>query len=117
NPERSGLRRLVVAAARAAEIAPDAARLKLRPDVLEPADIARLLPAGAVHQGIALLADPLEGDSLDPFLLDPRGVLLMLDQVTDPQNVGAVFRSAAAFGARGVILQDRHAPVLAGALA
>jgi 23S rRNA (guanosine2251-2'-O)-methyltransferase len=70
-----------------------------------------------VHQGIALLAEPLEGDGLEPFMMDPRGVLLMLDQLTDPQNVGAIFRSAAAFGARGLILQERHAPALTGALA
>src|SRR6185312_9258367 len=83
----------------------------------EPQDIARHLPQGAVHQGIALLADPLEGDGLEAFILQPGGVLVMLDQITDPQNVGAIFRSAAAFGARGVIVQDRHAPALTGALA
>jgi 23S rRNA (guanosine2251-2'-O)-methyltransferase len=85
--------------------------------MMEAPDIARALPAGAVHQGVALLADPLEGQPLALFAEDPRGVLLMLDQLTDPQNVGAIFRSAAAFGARGVILQDRHAPALTGALA
>ena len=84
---------------------------------MEGADIARHLPAGAVHQGIALLAEPLDGDGLEPFLMQPQGVLVMLDQLTDPQNVGAIFRSAAAFGARGLILQDRNAPALTGALA
>jgi 23S rRNA (guanosine2251-2'-O)-methyltransferase len=55
--------------------------------------------------------------SLEDLAEPAHGVILMLDQVTDPQNVGAVFRSAAAFGARGVILQDRNAPGLGGALA
>jgi len=87
---------------------------------LEPADngqIARNLPQGAVHQGLAMLASPLADVDLASFAPGPGAVLLMLDQVTDPQNVGAILRSAAAFGAVGVILQDRHAPRLSGALA
>jgi 23S rRNA (guanosine2251-2'-O)-methyltransferase len=117
NPNREGFKRLLVAPARAHEIAAAAARAKVRFEQMEPQDIARHLPQGAVHQGVALLAEPLEGDGLEPFLMQPGGVLVMLDQITDPQNVGAIFRSAAAFGARGLILQDRHAPALAGALA
>jgi 23S rRNA (guanosine2251-2'-O)-methyltransferase len=117
NPNREGFKRLLVSPARAHEIASAAAKAKVRFEQMEGPDIARHLPPGAVHQGIALLADPLDGDGLEPFLMQPGGVLLMLDQLTDPQNVGAIFRSAAAFGARGVILQDRHAPALAGALA
>jgi 23S rRNA (guanosine2251-2'-O)-methyltransferase len=87
---------------------------------IEEADgqqIASLLPAGAVHQGVALRTPPLEPVDLETLGAPTEGVLLMLDQVTDPQNIGAIFRSAAAFGARGVVLQDRHAPLLAGALA
>jgi 23S rRNA (guanosine2251-2'-O)-methyltransferase len=70
-----------------------------------------------VHQGVALLADPLEPLAVLSLAEPPAGLLLMLDQLTDPQNVGAIFRSAAVFGARGVILQERHAPTLSGALA
>jgi len=117
NPNREGFKRLLVNPARAHEIAAAAAKAKVRFEQMEGQDISRHLPAGAVHQGIALLAEPLDGDGLEPFLMDPRGVLLMLDQLTDPQNVGAIFRSAAAFGARGLILQERHAPALTGALA
>jgi 23S rRNA (guanosine2251-2'-O)-methyltransferase len=87
------------------------------PEILEPAGIAQLLPSGAAHQGVAIRAAPIEPYALADLARPAHGVLVMLDQVTDPQNVGAVFRSAAAFGARGVILQDRHAPPFTGALA
>ncbi|HEX4711163.1 23S rRNA (guanosine(2251)-2'-O)-methyltransferase RlmB [Phenylobacterium sp.] len=91
-----------------------------RQDALETADnqrIAQSLPQGSVHQGVALRGPPLESAALSDFAPEPGAVLLMLDQVTDPQNVGAMLRSAAAFGAVGVILQDRHAPRFSGALA
>lgn len=117
NPARTGFKRLVVNPARMAEVEAGALKVGLRPEPMPPSDLGRLLPPGAVHQGVALLTDPLEPAAVEDFAHTPSGVLVMLDQVTDPQNVGAVFRSAAAFGARGVILQDRHAPALSGALA
>ena len=79
--------------------------------------IAQRLPQGAVHQGVAMRGAVLEPADLADFAAEPGAVILMLDQVTDPQNVGAILRSAAAFGAVGVVLQDRHAPKLSGALA
>lgn len=116
NPQRGAPRRLVATAARARQLA------ALRPpppapEILAAMEIARLLPAGAVHQGVALKPGPLEPAPLAELAQPAQGVLIMLDQVTDPQNVGAIFRSAAAFGARGMILQDRHAPPISGALA
>ncbi len=88
-------------------------------------DIARNLPEGAVHQGLALLARPLAQPDLRDLLAGPgtrgaaegRVVVVVLDQVTDPQNVGAVLRSAAAFGARALITTRRHAPPESGSLA
>jgi 23S rRNA (guanosine2251-2'-O)-methyltransferase len=91
-----------------------------RPATLQQADnqqIAQRLPQGSVHQGVAVKGAVLEPADLADFEPRPGAVLLMLDQVTDPQNVGAMLRSAAAFGAAGVILQDRHAPRFTGALA
>lgn len=86
--------------------------------ILDPDAIDGMLPPGAVHQGLAVRAFPLEPVALEAACApaDARSVLL-LDGVTDPQNVGAAFRSAAAFGARAVILQDRKSPPLTGALA
>ncbi len=89
------------------------------PQLHERTDRARLdqlLGRDTVHQGIALLADPLPQPLLTTVLERP-GPLLVLDQVTDPRNVGAILRSAAAFAACGVIVQDRHAPEETGALA
>lgn len=86
----------------------------------EAADLARLVPGDAPHQGIVIEVDPLEeiwlGDLLEQGA-DDRRTLLVLDHVTDPHNVGAILRSAAAFDALGIVTQDRHAPPESGALA
>jgi 23S rRNA (guanosine2251-2'-O)-methyltransferase len=85
----------------------------------EAADLARLVPHDAPHQGIVAdverLPDLVLGDLLDEA--EDGRPLLVLDQVTDPHNVGAILRSAAAFDALGIVTQDRHAPPESGALA
>jgi 23S rRNA (guanosine2251-2'-O)-methyltransferase len=85
----------------------------------EVTDLARLVPHDAPHQGVVIEVEPLEDAWLDE-LLNPAGeraVLLVLDQVTDPHNVGAILRSAAAFGAVGIVTQDRHSPPESGVIA
>jgi 23S rRNA (guanosine2251-2'-O)-methyltransferase len=88
----------------------------LAPERSERGRIDQLLGRDAVHQGAALLADPLPSPGLADVLQRP-GPVLVLDQVTDPRNIGAILRSAAAFGAASVITQDRNAPEETGALA
>ena len=85
----------------------------------EAPDLGRLVPNDAPHQGVVVEVEPLEDAWLDDVLAEApeRSVLLVLDQVTDPHNVGAILRSAAAFGAVGIITQDRHSPPESGALA
>jgi 23S rRNA (guanosine2251-2'-O)-methyltransferase len=85
----------------------------------EAADLGRLVPADAPHQGVVAEVEPLPERWLDEVLADAakNAILVMLDQVTDPHNVGAIIRSAAAFGAVGLITQDRHSPPESGALA
>jgi 23S rRNA (guanosine2251-2'-O)-methyltransferase len=83
------------------------------------ADLARLVPGDAPHQGIVVEAEPLEEAWLGDLLADApeKAILLVLDQVTDPHNVGAILRSAAAFGAIGIVTQDRHSPPESGVIA
>ncbi len=84
----------------------------------QPADLARLVARDAPHQGLVLDCDALEDVFLDEVLSsDPARPLVVLDQVTDPHNVGAIMRSAAAFNAAAIVTQDRHAPPESGTLA
>ncbi|QGZ94998.1 TrmH family RNA methyltransferase [Terricaulis silvestris] len=112
NPVRKVER--VIATRNAASRLPD----NIEPHILGPDAIDGMLPPGAVHQGLAVRAFPLEPHSVETACgpADGRSVLV-LDGVTDPQNVGAAFRSAVAFGARAVILQDRKSPQMTGVLA
>ena len=84
------------------------------------ADLGRLVPSDAPHQGLVAEVDPLEDVWLGDLLQQGEGdqrPLIVLDQVTDPHNVGAILRSAAAFDALGIVTQDRHSPPESGALA
>ena len=90
------------------------------PTITDRRGLDRLTAPGAVHQGIALDAMPLEEvfirDLINAAAGRERSVIVMLDQVTDPHNVGAIMRSASAFGAIGIVMQKRHAPELDGVL-
>ena len=119
NPRRK-LGRAVLTA-RAAESLGSRLLGRVRIETRDPAAIDRLLPPGAVHQGAALEAWPLKSRTLDEILEEPhpagRRVVLILDQLSDPHNVGAILRTAAAFAVTAVVVQDRHAPPQSGALA
>jgi len=116
NPERF-LRRLVVTEEGAANLT---TRLPqpwaIDPEMVERSRLDQLLGRDVVHQGVALLADLLPQITLEEAL-ERKGPIVVLDQVTDPRNVGAILRSAAAFGVAAVILQERHAPEETGSLA
>lgn len=86
-------------------------------ELMEPRDIDMKLPPGAVHQGLAVRCKPLDGADISDASMRPERAIAILDQVTDPQNVGAIFRSAAAFGVGAVVMQNRNAPTPGGALA
>ena len=97
------------------------AKRKIVPQTTTPRDLDRLLGPDTVHQGVMLettdLEEPLLADLAEAAAAPGGGPLVVLDQVTDPHNVGAVLRSAAVFGASGVIMTRRNSPPLHGTLA
>jgi len=116
---RAGRRQLLAVyatEAAAAKLADDIARARLCPQIVEAEDLARRLGAGAVHQGVMLEASALPPLDITDIELC-SGMVLVLDQITDPHNVGAILRTAAAFGVDGVVMTRRHAPDLAGIVA
>ncbi len=120
NPNRR-LKRLLVSGEPAAEILEAAAARGLaEPEKLERDELQRLLPPGAVHQGLALACRPLEQPDLESLLREgtpERALIVVLDQITDPQNVGAIMRSAAAFGALALLTTIDRTPEESGTLA
>lgn len=110
NPART-LHRLVATANAERRLGLDGA------ETIEAKALDRLLPPGAVHQGVACLAEPLEPVSLEAMIEAAPARLAVLDQVSDPHNLGAIFRSAAAFGVAGLVLQTRHTPPVTGIVA
>jgi len=115
NPKRKILRLLATENALRRLDPGEGAKSKFSPEIVSPREIAQRLPADAVHQGVLLEALPLEPPMLEE--LEAQGVILALDQVTDPHNVGAILRSAAAFAVSAVIVPVRHSPAATGVLA
>lgn len=91
------------------------------PVIVSKEELDRAFPSSTVHQGIALSCQALAEESVMDIIIKAEGkaksVIVILDQVTDPHNVGAILRSACAFGASGVVMQSRHAPEATGILA
>ena len=132
NPRRKLKRALVTA--RAAEEIGEKLLGRVRYDSADTEAVSRVLPPGAVHQGVALLCEALARLELADVLASPpsashsldtspvngggnRRIVLVLDQISDPHNAGAILRTAAAFGVAAVVVQDRNSPPEAGALA
>ncbi|WP_174787434.1 23S rRNA (guanosine(2251)-2'-O)-methyltransferase RlmB [Gluconobacter roseus] len=87
-----------------------------KPQIVDRERLDRLCERDAVHQGVCLRVEPLETLAI-PDIVERTGPVLVLDQVTDPRNIGAILRSAAAFGAAALLVQDRNAPQESGAMA
>ena len=89
--------------------------LRVEPELVRPPVIAGRLSPDALHQGLLVEADPLPSPALEDIA--PAGMVLVLDQITDPHNVGAIARSAAAFAVSAIVTTARHSPEATGVLA
>jgi 23S rRNA (guanosine2251-2'-O)-methyltransferase len=114
NPQRQ-FRRLLATENAVRRLAEDGVKLPLTPELVRPDAIAAQLSPDAVHQGLLAEADALPSPAIED--LPAEGIVLALDQITDPHNVGAILRSAAAFGVKAVVMTARHSPEATGVLA
>ncbi|MEW6436338.1 MAG: 23S rRNA (guanosine(2251)-2'-O)-methyltransferase RlmB [Pseudomonadota bacterium] len=114
--KRRRLLSLFATPAAAARLEAESAAAGIVAQIVEPQDLDRRLGADSVHQGVLLEAEPLPVLSLDE-IASKSGLVLVLDQITDPHNVGAIIRTAAAFAVDALVTTERHAPELTGTLA
>jgi 23S rRNA (guanosine2251-2'-O)-methyltransferase len=114
NPQRQ-LRKFLATDNAARRLAEEHIALARMPEIVRPDAIAARLPPDAVHQGLYIEADPLPSPTIAD--LAATGTVLVLDQITDPHNVGAIFRSASAFAATAIVTTARHSPEANGVLA
>jgi len=114
NPRRT-IRKIMATENGARRLTEEGLSLPATPEIVRPEAIAARLSADAVHQGLLVEADPLP--ALDIADIEADGIVLVLDQLTDPHNVGAILRSAAAFAVRAIVTTARHSPEATGVLA
>jgi 23S rRNA (guanosine2251-2'-O)-methyltransferase len=114
NPARR-IRRLMATENAVRRLADDGVPLPIEPELVRPNVIDARLGPDAVHQGLLAEADPLPALKVDELTSD--GIVLVLDQITDPHNVGAILRSAAAFAVGAIVTTARHSPEATGVLA
>ena len=114
NPQRR-IRKLFLSENAAKRLADDHIDTRVTPEIVRPALIDQRLGPDAVHQGLLAEADPLPSPDIET--LPKEGIVLVLDQITDPHNVGAIMRSAAAFAVKAIVTTARHSPEATGVLA
>ncbi|MDH2341492.1 23S rRNA (guanosine(2251)-2'-O)-methyltransferase RlmB [Bradyrhizobium sp. SSUT77] len=114
NPQRQ-IRKLTLTENAAKRLADENIETRVTPEIVRPQEIDRLLSPDAVHQGLLAEADALPSPDIED--LEQDGMVLVLDQITDPHNVGAILRSAAAFAVKAIVTTARHSPEATGVLA